>query len=363
MRQRLACLLCCGLALSLVGCESLLEPQARVTPGGGPSIGQAQAVPYYGPKARVAVIAFDNKTGRGYQMGEGMADMLATELFNTNRFIVLERQEIGAVTAEQDLARSGRVQPGTGAATGLIEGAELLVKGSITEFEPNYQGGGLGVIRIHRRHPGGAGLRIGQAHIAIDMRVIDARTSRIVAAMRVQGRSTDLAGAIGGIIGGGSSRLGIGLSAYRNQPMEKAVRVCIANAVRFVVSQTPAAYYHLDEQGRPVGAPGAAVPAPAPGGVPPVPPQPTQPAPGAQPAAPQPPQGQPAGQLPAQVYISLATVRVYQQPNPGSNTVATLARGTALGVQAEQGDWYAVQLADGQLGWILKAFTTTVPPQ
>jgi len=134
MRRALSLSLLAGLAALLAGCPELLEPQATVTSGqNAPTIDQAQAIPYNGPRARIAVITFDNKTGKGYgRIGQGMADMLATEFVNTNRYIVLERQELGAVTAEQDLARSGRIQPGTGAPTGQIEGAELLVMGALT---------------------------------------------------------------------------------------------------------------------------------------------------------------------------------------------------------------------------------------
>jgi len=87
---------------------SVTQPTARVTSGGGPSVAQAQAVPYDGPKARIAVSSFVDKTAKGFhQIGDGLSDMLTTELFNTNRFIVLERQMLGEVLAEQDLAAAG----------------------------------------------------------------------------------------------------------------------------------------------------------------------------------------------------------------------------------------------------------------
>lgn len=359
-------LLCVALVVVvLAGCEGLnefMEPSPRVVGGqNAPTIGQAQAIPYNGPRARIAVITFDNKAGASYgRVGHGLADMLATELVNTNRYIVLERQELGAVTAEQDLARSGRVMPGTGAPTGQIEGAELLVMGALTAFEPNYQGGGLGAIRIHRRHPGGIGAGIKQAYMAIDLRVVDARTSRIVAATTIEKKTTDIAAAIGGIIGGGSSRLGIGLGGYRNTPMEKAVRQCLAGAVQFVVSRTPANYYHYSAMGQPIPN------VPPPGTMPPPAPQPgIQPPPAPAPVpTPQPPPPAVGGQqLPPQVWVKLGTVRAYQEPKLTSPTVATVSRGTALRVQAQEGDWYAVQLPDGKLGWIMKGFVQTTAVQ
>jgi uncharacterized protein YgiM (DUF1202 family) len=56
-------------------------------------------------------------------------------------------------------------------------------------------------------------------------------------------------------------------------------------------------------------------------------------------------------------------VKVYQEANLASAAVATVSRGQALRVQAEQGDWYAVQLPNGALGWIMKGFVQTTPVQ
>jgi curli biogenesis system outer membrane secretion channel CsgG len=106
------------LIIGLWGCETMTTPKAKVTSGGGPSIAEAQMEPYNGPKARIAVSRFTDKTGKGWwtgQIGDGMADMLTTALFNTNRFIVLERQTLQDVLAEQDLGASGRIRQDTAA--------------------------------------------------------------------------------------------------------------------------------------------------------------------------------------------------------------------------------------------------------
>lgn len=78
-----------------------------------------------GPKARIVVAEFEDKmSGSGQyraEYGRGMADMLATALFNTGRFIVLERQKLTYVVAEQDLGASGRLKRET-AWTGRFRG-------------------------------------------------------------------------------------------------------------------------------------------------------------------------------------------------------------------------------------------------
>lgn len=238
MKQMHSKILAAGALVAVLGSGcAAMQPTATVTSGGGPGIAEAQAVPYNGPKARITVSKFVDKSAKGYgQIGEGMTDMLTTALFNTNRFIVLERGELGVVLREQDLGASGRIKKGTEAAIGEIEGAELLVVGAITEFEPNASGIGGGVTTGFL----GVGVGVKSAHVAIDIRVIDAKTSRILAAQSVQGRASD----IGGLAGIAVGPLAQGFGGFAKTPMEKAIRLCLQAAVNFIAQQTPAQYYH-----------------------------------------------------------------------------------------------------------------------
>ncbi len=257
-----------GVVLIAVGFpQTTFAQTANITSGGMPSIQQAQQESALGPKARIAVSRFTDKTGKGWYtgaMGDGMADMLATSLFNTNRFIVLERQGVQAVLQEQNLGASGRVSQETAAQIGKIEGAELLVMGSVTEFEPGSSGGGGGLggagapgatSRIFGAISGG----FRESHLAIDLRLVDARTSRIVSATSVEGTATDVN--LGGLLGGAGSNVAMvgALGGWSKTPMEKALRICLNKAVEFVASQTPPVYFHY---GAP--APTALPPAPAP---------------------------------------------------------------------------------------------------
>ncbi len=229
-------------------------PTATVTSAGGPSIAQAQAEPYNGPKARLAVGQFQDKTAKGggsggwlgmfgiswKQIGDGMRDMLTTALFNTNRFIVLEREQLGDVLKEQDLATSGRIKKGTEAPTGEIYGANLIITAAITEFEGSAKGigGGTKILGVNV----GAGVK--KAHIAMDIRIIDAKTSQIVAATSVEGNATNVA--LGGATRIGGS-LPVALGGFSKTPIEKAIRICIQKAVEYIVSQTPREYYRYNK--------------------------------------------------------------------------------------------------------------------
>jgi curli biogenesis system outer membrane secretion channel CsgG len=145
------------------------------------------------------------------------------------------------------LSASGAAQAGTGGPQrGKIKTADLIVTAAVTEFEPQASGGAAGI-------GGGGGVGSGvlggllgaalnKAHMALDIRIVDTSTSEVLAATRVQGQASDVAGGfMAGFFGGWA--LGGGLSAYANTPMEKAIRICIIEAVRYISQTIPANYY------------------------------------------------------------------------------------------------------------------------
>ena len=198
------------------GCTST----ATVVSSSGPTIAQAQAVPYNGPQYRVAISAFDYKAAQGAAIGGGMADMLADSLFNTGRFIVLEREHLNEVTQEQDLSNSSRFKQDTAAPIGQLEGAQLLIRGTVTAFEPACKGGSLIILSGN------------QACVTINIRIIDAATGRVVNATTVNG--TSASNSVGLIFARGD--MPIGLGAYSKTPMEQAIRNCIEAAVNSIVA-------------------------------------------------------------------------------------------------------------------------------
>lgn len=200
---------------------SACTASARVVSSeGAPTITQSQAVPYDGPKKSIAVKAFTFKAARGGgRVGSGMSDMLTDALFNSGRFIVLERENLKDVLDEQDLGASGRVRHSTAAPEGQLEGAELLVRGSVTQFEPRCSGGSAIVFSAS------------QACIGINLRIMDARTGRIVNATTVEATSVDKR--VGFV---SRTELPVGLGMYKGTPMEKAIRNAIQTAVNHIVN-------------------------------------------------------------------------------------------------------------------------------
>jgi curli biogenesis system outer membrane secretion channel CsgG len=184
-----------------------------------PTIAQAQAEPYNGPKQRIAIEPFEYRAAdKGAGVGQGMSDMLTDSLFNTNKFIVVERDRLGAITAEQDLADTGRFKKDTVAPKGELEGAQLLIRGSVTQFEPKCSGGSILIASTS------------EACIAINLRIVDVKTGRVVNATTVEATSAN--NGVGLVFT--RTTLPIGLGAYANTPMEKAIRQAIELAVQHI---------------------------------------------------------------------------------------------------------------------------------
>ncbi len=234
------------LAATAVGCAAT----AGVRPGIAPNI-----PPYNGPKARIAVSRFDYKAAKGSQnVGDGLATMLTTELVNTNRFIVLEREQIKDVLTEQDLGAGGRVSAETAAPIGEISGAEILVMGAVTAFEPEKMGVGgmllggvtvVGTALLHSKNDNVPimGASYVESYLAMDIRMVDTKTSRVLASLSVEGKAADMGAGVLFAVGGGRSRLPMAFGGWQKASVEEAMRIAIARAVEGIVNNLPAEYY------------------------------------------------------------------------------------------------------------------------
>lgn len=162
-------------------------------------------------KPKVAIIQFVDKSGAGAP-GEAITDMLTTELFNTNAFRIIEREQIKAVLTEQDLISGGFVDPSSAVKAGKLLGADFLISGAITQFKTEAAGG---VIPLPI---GGIAVGSHTAYVTLDTRVINAQTGEIVFAAREQGAANaTIAGlaAYGGAFGGGKTGGVLAAATYK----------------------------------------------------------------------------------------------------------------------------------------------------
>jgi curli biogenesis system outer membrane secretion channel CsgG len=226
------------MSVLLVSCEmndQFMNP-TKVTSSTPVTIRQAQSENPNGPKLRVCVMDFTDKSAQGGgQIGTGMKEQLVTALSQTNAFIVLERDALNAVMAEQDMGQTGRFKEGTVAKTGELVGASFLIYGAVTEYsdsESSVSGGVQGLGSIGNVIAPAVGAALNQAHVAIDMRLVDTQTGQVVNSTSVEGSPRDLSAGLSG----GYSRVLLGLSGSYRTPREKAVRACMIKAVNWIAS-------------------------------------------------------------------------------------------------------------------------------
>lgn len=205
-----------GLSTLLAACAGT-QAQVVSSSSTAPTIAQAQAMPVEGPQRRIAVSRFDMRAGP--DVGTAMADFLTDALFNSGRFIVLERARLDEVRAEQALQSGREFRADTAAEVGQFEGAELLIRGAVVAFEPSCRGTSVLV----------AGS--GTACITLNLRIVDVTTGRVVNATTVE--ATSRSSQVGFFFARGD--LPVGLGSYARTPMETALRNAMEMAVRHIV--------------------------------------------------------------------------------------------------------------------------------
>ena len=175
----------------------------------------------------VAVARFENRAnyeGR-VALNDALADQLTDALIRSGQFTVLERQTVSDVMQEQDFANSGRVMKRESARTGRIVAAQILIKGTITEFEGSAstqkRGVKVGFMRF--------GKRSSNAHIGLMIRLIDSTTGEVLDSQRVEGSSKG--GGVGFEVGGYSQE------NSNKEPIAKATQKAIDNAVEHIATR------------------------------------------------------------------------------------------------------------------------------
>jgi curli biogenesis system outer membrane secretion channel CsgG len=134
---------------------------------------------------KIAVLPFDDSSiqdrwwSRNWEVGKGVADELVTALLATNKFRLIEREQINKILREQDFGSGGRVDSQSAAKIGKILGVQLLVMGRVTEFSLKSEGGAIGI----GSQGFGLGFKTTTARVVIDARLVDTTSAEIKVAI------------------------------------------------------------------------------------------------------------------------------------------------------------------------------------
>jgi len=122
---------------------------------------------YKGPKLRVGVVNFQNKTpSQVLGIGEAAADILGTILQKTGRFIVIPQQDIESILRQQRMGATGAINPDTAAKMGQILGLNAIVTGAITAYSEAEEGSDFIIGKSKKQI----------ARVTVDYRVVDTTT-------------------------------------------------------------------------------------------------------------------------------------------------------------------------------------------
>ena len=183
-----------------------------------------------------------------------------------------------------------------------IKGADLLVEGTITQFEP-----GKGLITKT------------QSHITFLLNVSDIKTGRKIISQNMEGKAT---------------------------PMEKAIKMAIEESVKVIVAKTPSEYYRVSSVPTPSS--------PSPPKESPKPPK-TQPEVTSLPPTPPPVRSEPPLRV---IQVVWSYVNLREGPGTSYKNVGSIKQGTSMTLLEERGDWLRVRLQDGKEVWVNKEATT-----
>jgi len=122
---------------------------------------------YQGPKLRVGVVNFLNKTpSKVLGIGEAASDILGTILQKTGRFIVIPQQDMESILAQQRMGATGAINPDTAAKMGEILGLNAILTGAVTAYSEAEEGSDYLVYKQKKQI----------ARVTVDYRIVDTTT-------------------------------------------------------------------------------------------------------------------------------------------------------------------------------------------
>lgn len=140
-------------------------------------------------KYKIAVLPFDDGSIQdrwwdgSWELGKGISDELVTALLDTDKFRIIEREQLEKVLEEQDFGTSGRVDAQSAAKIGKILGVQYLVMGRVTEFTFKSSGGGA----LSLTKGGGLGIKTTTSRVVIDARLVDTSSAEILTGVKGEG--------------------------------------------------------------------------------------------------------------------------------------------------------------------------------
>lgn len=153
-------------------------------------------------------------------IGEGLAEMLVTELGKINKFTVLENSQLGVLKDEIRLGEDGYVAADEKVEKGGWAGADFMFTAKVTQFGNKETKVGLG--GFVPGSLGNLGVRQTLANVRIDWRLVDVATRKILKTGSAAGEQKGGGFDVGVNIGGSGGRIGFDNHEFMDSALGKA---------------------------------------------------------------------------------------------------------------------------------------------
>ncbi len=208
-----------GLSLLFSGCATMQKTETHEVPVTSlPQVSKSLSVNKNQPsglKRKVAIGRFTNETRYGQsffidkdsnKIGKQAMDILSAKLFQSGRFIMLERADLSKIEKELEI----------GNATKLSNSADFIILGSITEFGRK-ETSDVGVFSRVKKQ---------EAFAKVHIRIVDVSTGEIIYSEEGKGTAFSEAGTVMGV--GGKA-------GYNGQLNDKAIDAAISDLTSNII--------------------------------------------------------------------------------------------------------------------------------
>ena len=191
--------------------------------------------PYDGLKKTVAVDRFQViESFGGGVTADAMTAMLSAALLKDGRFVVVERPGLASVMAEQALAQGRATSAETAAPTGQLIGASILIRGTLTKFEPVAGGtsvsmGGLPIGTFLSAFAPRAAIGSKSSVLEIVLTLIDTTTGQVISTSAAQGTASSSSADLTLVDSNSGASAGVG--TFQTTPIGQAGEHAIIKAV------------------------------------------------------------------------------------------------------------------------------------
>jgi curli biogenesis system outer membrane secretion channel CsgG len=170
-------------------------------------------------------------------LGEGLAEMLITEVGRTGKYQVLESTALKDLAEEIRLGDEGFVAKDERVEKGGWAGADFMLRGKVTRFGSKEQSAGLGGFAPSGL--GGLGVKVTTSDVRIDWRLVDVYTRKVVKTGQSTASQKGAGFDVGVAVKGSGGNIGFGNKEFMNSALGKATAKAVTNLVQDLASFNP----------------------------------------------------------------------------------------------------------------------------